>query len=42
MIGGQSRRQVTYLGKALYTFESDSGTSLNGNGVGGFKAAKVH
>jgi predicted lipoprotein with Yx(FWY)xxD motif len=42
MIGGVSRRQVTYLGKALYTFESDTGTSLNGNGVGGFKAAKVH
>jgi predicted lipoprotein with Yx(FWY)xxD motif len=42
MISGKSRRQVTYLGKLLYTFESDSGTSLNGNGVGGFKAAKVH
>ena len=42
MISGKSRRQVTYLGKALYTFEDDSGTSLNGNGVGGFKAAKVH
>jgi predicted lipoprotein with Yx(FWY)xxD motif len=42
MISGKSRRQVTYLGKLLYTFESDSGTSLNGNGVGGLKAAKVH
>jgi hypothetical protein len=36
------RRQVTYLGKRLYTFEDDSGTSLNGNSVAGFKAAKVH
>ena len=33
--------QVTYNNKALYTFTGDSGTSLNGNGVGGFKAAKI-
>ena len=33
--------QVTYNKKALYTFTGDSGTSLNGNGLGGFKAAKV-
>ena len=33
--------QVTYNKQALYTFTGDSGTSLNGNGVGGFKAAKV-
>jgi predicted lipoprotein with Yx(FWY)xxD motif len=33
--------QVTYHGQPLYTFASDSGTSLNGNGVAGFKAAKV-
>jgi len=34
--------QVEYHGQALYTFVSDSGTSLNGNGVGGFKAAKIN
>jgi predicted lipoprotein with Yx(FWY)xxD motif len=33
--------QVTYRGQSLYTFTGDSGTSENGNGVGGFKAAKV-
>jgi predicted lipoprotein with Yx(FWY)xxD motif len=33
--------QVTYHSKRLYTFTGDSGTSVNGNGVGGFKAAKV-
>jgi predicted lipoprotein with Yx(FWY)xxD motif len=34
-------RQVTYRGHRLYTFTSDSGSSVNGNGVGGFVAAKV-
>jgi predicted lipoprotein with Yx(FWY)xxD motif len=33
--------QVTYHKQPLYTFVSDSGTSLNGNGVGGFVAAKI-
>lgn len=33
--------QVTYHNQALYTFVDDSGTSLNGNGVGGFVAAKI-
>lgn len=33
--------QVKYHGQALYTFTGDSGTSVNGNGVGGFKAAKI-
>jgi predicted lipoprotein with Yx(FWY)xxD motif len=33
--------QVTYNNKPLYTFEDDSGTSLNGNHVGGFVAAKI-
>jgi predicted lipoprotein with Yx(FWY)xxD motif len=33
--------QVKYHGQALYTFTSDSGPSLNGNGVGGFQAAKI-
>jgi predicted lipoprotein with Yx(FWY)xxD motif len=33
--------QVSYHGQALYTFTGDSGSSLNGNGVGGFKAAKI-
>jgi predicted lipoprotein with Yx(FWY)xxD motif len=35
------RLQVTYHGQALYTFTGDSGTSVNGNGVAGFEAAKV-
>lgn len=33
--------QVSYRNQPLYTFTGDSGTSVNGNGVGGFKAAKV-
>ena len=33
--------QVAYHGKQLYTFADDSGTSLNGNHVGGFVAAKI-
>jgi predicted lipoprotein with Yx(FWY)xxD motif len=33
--------QVTYDNKPLYTFADDSGTSLNGNHVGGFVAAKI-
>jgi predicted lipoprotein with Yx(FWY)xxD motif len=33
------RLQVTYDGQPLYTFTGDTGTSLNGNGVGGFDAA---
>jgi predicted lipoprotein with Yx(FWY)xxD motif len=35
------RLQVTYRGKRLYRFVSDSGSSVNGNGVGGFKVAKL-
>jgi predicted lipoprotein with Yx(FWY)xxD motif len=35
------RLQVTYRGKRLYKFAGDSGTSLNGNGLSGFKAAKL-
>lgn len=35
------RLQVTYRGKRLYTFIGDSGTSVNGNNVSGFKVAKV-
>lgn len=35
------RLQVTYRGKRLYLFSGDSGTSVNGNNVGGFKVAKV-
>jgi predicted lipoprotein with Yx(FWY)xxD motif len=34
--------QVSYHNQPLYTFTNDSGTSLNGNGVGGFKAAKIN
>jgi hypothetical protein len=37
--GKNGRLQVTYHSQRLYTFTGDSGTSLNGNGVGGFKAA---
>jgi predicted lipoprotein with Yx(FWY)xxD motif len=33
--------QVRYHNQRLYTFADDSGTSLNGNGVAGFVAAKV-
>jgi predicted lipoprotein with Yx(FWY)xxD motif len=40
-IGKNHDLQVTYKGKRLYTFISDHGTSVTGNGVGGFKAAKV-
>lgn len=38
---GGGFRQVTYLGERLYTFSSDSGSSVNGDGVGGFYVAKV-
>lgn len=34
-------RQVTYRGHRLYTFTGDSGSSVNGNGEGGFVVAKV-
>ncbi|MFZ0666625.1 MAG: hypothetical protein WAM97_12800 [Acidimicrobiales bacterium] len=34
--------QVSYHNQALYTFTGDSGSSVNGNGVGGFKAAKIN
>jgi predicted lipoprotein with Yx(FWY)xxD motif len=33
--------QVKYHGERLYTFTSDSGKSLNGNGVAGFEAATI-
>jgi predicted lipoprotein with Yx(FWY)xxD motif len=36
-----SSLQVTYHGQRLYTFTGDSGHSVNGNGVAGFKVAKV-
>jgi predicted lipoprotein with Yx(FWY)xxD motif len=42
MIGKKTHDQVTYLGKPLYAFVDDSGTSVNGNGVAGFSVAKVH
>lgn len=38
---GHHRLQVTYRKHRLYTFTGDSGTSVNGNGVAGFKVAKV-
>jgi predicted lipoprotein with Yx(FWY)xxD motif len=34
-------RQVTYRGHRLFTFADDSGTSVNGNGEGGFVVAKI-
>jgi len=39
--GAHHRLQVTYHGKRLYLFSSDSGTSVNGDGVAGFAVAKV-
>jgi predicted lipoprotein with Yx(FWY)xxD motif len=39
--GAHHRLQVTYHGKRLYLFDSDSGTSVNGDGVAGFTVAKV-
>jgi len=38
---GIGQLQVTYHGMGLYTFISDIGTSLYGNNVNGFVAAKV-
>jgi predicted lipoprotein with Yx(FWY)xxD motif len=38
--GRHHRLQVTYRKKRLYLFSGDSGTSVNGNGVAGFKVAK--
>jgi predicted lipoprotein with Yx(FWY)xxD motif len=38
---GHHRLQVTYRRHSLYTFTGDSGGSVNGNGVSGFKVAKV-
>jgi predicted lipoprotein with Yx(FWY)xxD motif len=35
-----TRRQVTYLKHPLYTFTGDSGASVSGNGVAGFKVIK--
>jgi hypothetical protein len=39
--GSHGRLQVTYHKLRLYMFSEDSGTSVNGNGVAGFKVAKV-
>jgi hypothetical protein len=39
--GTHGRLQVTYMGQRLYRFINDSGSSVNGNGVGGFVAAKL-
>jgi len=39
--GSNHRLQVTYHGRRLYTFIDDSGTGVTGNGVSGFKVAKV-
>ena len=39
--GSHHRLQVTYRKHRLYTFVDDSGTSVTGNNVSGFKVAKV-
>ncbi|HUC26262.1 MAG TPA: hypothetical protein VMA73_26445 [Streptosporangiaceae bacterium] len=39
--GSHHRLQVTYRKHRLYTFADDSGTSVTGNNVQGFKVAKV-
>jgi predicted lipoprotein with Yx(FWY)xxD motif len=36
-----SKLQVTYNGQRLYTFVDDTGHSVDGNGLAGFKVAKV-
>ncbi len=38
---GTTRLQVEYMKQRLYTFIGDSGTSVTGNGLAGFKVAKV-
>ncbi|HYK28577.1 MAG TPA: hypothetical protein VEV61_11475 [Streptosporangiaceae bacterium] len=40
-IGTAGRLQVTYHRHRLYTFADDTGTSVTGNNVDGFKVAKV-
>ena len=35
------QRQITYRGHPLYTFVSDSGSSVSGDGVAGFVAARI-
>lgn len=40
-VGTKTEFQVTYKRHRLYTFVSDSGSSVNGNGVAGFMVAKV-
>jgi hypothetical protein len=40
-IRGSHRLQVTYREHRLYLFASDHGPSVLGNGVGGFRAARV-
>jgi predicted lipoprotein with Yx(FWY)xxD motif len=39
--GAHHRLQVTYHGHRLYTFAQDSGISVTGDGLEGFKAARV-
>jgi len=40
-VGKKKVLQVTYLGKALYLFATDTGSSVTGQGVGGFSVATV-
>jgi len=38
-LGHHKELQVTFEGRPLYTFYTDSGSSVNGEGVGGFSVA---
>jgi hypothetical protein len=40
-VATQGGLQVVYHNQPLYTFVNDTGTSLNGNHVAGFVAAKI-
>ena len=40
-VGHHSELQVTFDGRALYTFYEDSGSSVLGENVGGFTVATV-
>ena len=39
-VGTKTELQVTYFGKRLYRFSGDTGSTVTGNGIGGFKVAK--
>ena len=39
-VGTKTELQVTYAGKRLFRFYTDTGTKVGGNGIGGFVVAK--